>query len=151
VVGVWLFVGYRSKRLLFFWRILCRKRCNVAHAACWGTTGSIFRPPRQRMTVDPVRSVASFPSAARNTHRRPPPREHRRRSRRTHTHSRYENNDPTEHPSYTKRDFFSCTILHMSSFWSYYRLYSLIYCIIQVFIIIADCGVEVPLKFRNNY
>lgn len=43
------------------------KRCNVAHNVRRGPTGSIFRPPRQRMTVDPVRDVASFPSAARNT------------------------------------------------------------------------------------
>jgi hypothetical protein len=51
------------------------RRCNVAHNVRRGPTGSIFRLPRQRMTVDPVRDVASSPSAARNIHRR----------RRTHT------------------------------------------------------------------
>jgi len=131
------------------------RRCNVAHDVRWGPTGSIFRPPRQRMTVDPVRSVASFPSAARNTHRRPPLRRHRRRSRRTHTHSRYENNDPTERPKTRRtRDaiFFSFTILHMSSFRSYYRLHIIIiYSIIQVSIIIAGRGADVSSKFRNNY
>uniref|UniRef100_A0A2S2NVU4 Uncharacterized protein n=1 Tax=Schizaphis graminum TaxID=13262 RepID=A0A2S2NVU4_SCHGA len=49
------------------------RHCNVAHDVRRGPTGSIFRPPRQRMTVDPVRGVASFLSAARNTHRRHPP------------------------------------------------------------------------------
>lgn len=48
-------------------RFFVVRRCNVAYYVRRGPTGSIFRPPRQRMTVDPVRNVASFPSAARNT------------------------------------------------------------------------------------
>lgn len=48
-------------------RFFVVRRFNEAHNVHRGPTGSIFRPPRQRMTVDPVRDVASFPSTARNT------------------------------------------------------------------------------------
>lgn len=80
MVVVVFFVGYILKRvyiyIFFFFEdgFFVVRRCNVAHDVRRGPTGSIFQPPRQRMTVDPVRDVAGLLLAARNT------RQHRRQS-----------------------------------------------------------------------